>query len=456
MTCDINLPAIAFGGYFPDSTELEMLCNADCLKSLGALSLAQQRSCANDVLLIDGIAYHASATTDAMMWVFNYTCRRDAQTNERCEPIFDAWASGNAEDKACSDCVLGTYQIQLQNPLGYGPDQASNFSSLTSSCHATGYPVTQPPPNTINVTRTTTSTTTGSPVAFKPCSSTYTVKAGDDCHSISTSQKVSTNQMLYYNNLEGGCVAFPAAGAKLCMPHTCDIYTVQANDTCFGIVNTHNASFTVSQLVAWNLDINNGCNNLEMLLGNQICVSFPGDTPAVTVTAPAPGGTVAPAPSNTANGTNPRCSRYYEVKGGDTCAQVAQTLSVALADFYFLNPELNSTSCNNLIAGLSYCVQAVGDISTYPGYGGRPTNPCVGGSAAPPSSCYATTYATGEAWTFPPVVNATGSATSVNHTLIPITTMTPYPTQGTAAPTPTPHQDGMVGGCSRFYYVVCK
>lgn len=38
-----------------------------------------------------------------------------------------------------------------------------------------------------------------------------------------------------------------------------------------------------------------------------------------------------------------------------------------LKDFYFLNPEL-STDCSNLLLGLSYCVAAVGDISTYPGY----------------------------------------------------------------------------------------
>lgn len=41
--------------------------------------------------------------------------------------------------------------------------------------------------------------------------------------------------------------------------------------------------------------------------------------------------------------------------------------NIALQDFYFLNPEINA-NCTNLLLGLAYCVQAVGDISTYSGY----------------------------------------------------------------------------------------
>ncbi|KAL4872891.1 hypothetical protein BDV12DRAFT_192829 [Aspergillus spectabilis] len=43
-------------------------------------------------------------------------------------------------------------------------------------------------------------------------------------------------------------------------------------------------------------------------------------------------------------------------------------MGISLSDFYFLNPEVNSPNCTNLLTGYAYCVQAVGDISTYPGY----------------------------------------------------------------------------------------
>lgn len=125
----------------------------------------------------------------------------------------------------------------------------------------------------------------------KSCASVYVIQDGDDCHSISRSQQVSTAEMLYFNNLEAGCTHFPGAGLKLCMPHKCDVYTVKENDTCYGITDSYNNTFTMSQLISWNVDINRGCDNLEMLVGNQICVSFPGDASAPSVTGAPPGQT---------------------------------------------------------------------------------------------------------------------------------------------------------------------
>jgi LysM repeat protein len=244
VTCDYQLPSIAFGGYFPSSDDLTALCNSDCLQSLEALRISQQQSCAADVMVLSGDVYPITATVDALLYTYNYTCRRDADTGGFCAPIFDSWANGNASDESCSDCVLGTYQLQLGNSLGYNDDLAANFSSLTSSCQATGYAVTSPPPNIISATVTATTTAIA---PTKSCASIYTVKSGDDCHTISTSQNVSLNQMLYFNNLEAGCTDFPSLGVELCMPHTCQIYTVQANDTCSGIVASLN-TMTISQL----------------------------------------------------------------------------------------------------------------------------------------------------------------------------------------------------------------
>jgi hypothetical protein len=52
------------------------------------------------------------------------------------------------------------------------------------------------------------------------------------------------------------------------------------------------------------------------------------------------------------------------------------------------SPEINA-DCTNLIAGKSYCLEAVGDIATYTSYGGDgglDSNPCL--QTAAPSSCF--------------------------------------------------------------------
>lgn len=71
-----------------------------------------------------------------------------------------------------------------------------------------------------------------------------------------------------------------------------------------------------------------------------------------------------------ANGTNTRCGAYYEVKQGDSCDKITTNAvpPISFDDFLFLNPSVNK-GCSNLIPGENYCLEAVGDISTYPGYG---------------------------------------------------------------------------------------
>ncbi|KAK7960828.1 hypothetical protein PG996_011470 [Apiospora saccharicola] len=168
-----------------------MLCHPGCLRSLESLRNAQQDSCADDVMRNSGEWFPVTHTVDTLIWTFNYTCKRDASTGELCAPIFDGWANDNTgAPGACTDCVLGTYQLQLSNALGYDDDLASRFAALTSSCHATGYAVTVPPPNTISApttTATAAATAASRPAAAdnKSCASMYTVREGDDCHSIS-------------------------------------------------------------------------------------------------------------------------------------------------------------------------------------------------------------------------------------------------------------------------------
>jgi len=50
---------------------------------------------------------------------------------------------------------------------------------------------------------------------------------------------------------------------------------------------------------------------------------------------------------------------------------------MSLNDFVFLNPSINS-NCTNLLYGISYCVEPVGDINTYPGRPGYHTPGATG------------------------------------------------------------------------------
>ncbi|KAI9831287.1 MAG: hypothetical protein M1826_003726 [Phylliscum demangeonii] len=266
--------AVASGGYFPTADDLGAICTSGCLQSLEAVRQLQASVCASDQVQYGGASVRPTVQLDAFIWTYNHTCRRDAATGAFCEPIFDEWASATAppNNTTCSDCVLGVLQTQLNSYFGYDAAWAKNLSSMTSSCHATGYPVTSPAPYghpTDSVSTTpTSSTSTSSP----SCAATYPAQAGDDCHSISLAHKVSTAALLVTNALEAYCYNFPKAGTKLCLPASCDVYTVQANDTCFAITQAHKNAFTTSQLLSWNVDINRACSNMGQLVGQQICI----------------------------------------------------------------------------------------------------------------------------------------------------------------------------------------
>lgn len=72
-------------------------------------------------------------------------------------------------------------------------------------------------------------------------------------------------------------------------------------------------------------------------------------------------------PTNAPAESNGNCAEWYNVQEGDYCALISIRKHITLDDFLFLNPELD-LNCTNLLLGCAYCVRAVGDISTYPGY----------------------------------------------------------------------------------------
>lgn len=190
--------------------------------------------------------------------------------------------------------------------------------------------------------RSPTPTSTSTNSATQCSGQTYTIKDGDDCHSISTSQGIATSWLLLDNGLAAFCSDFPTSG-NLCLVNTCNVYTLQQNDTCDSVASKNN--ITTTQLLAWNPAINTGCNNLNKTVGYQICVGAPGVqyNPALTTFAVVTNAvTSATVPTDLATGTNIRCERYYTAIVGDYCNLICLKYGISLADFVFLNPAINS------------------------------------------------------------------------------------------------------------------
>lgn len=160
---------------------------------------------------------------------------------------------------------------------------------------------------------------------------------------------------------------FPTSGT-LCIRQQCSVHVVKQSDTCSGIASSNNLS--IAEFMAWNPAINGLCSNLVDMVNRTLCLSNPleeflvsNNPGSAIITTP------APIPPSVAPNTTTNCGQYYKVLPGDGCSTVSQKFHIALKDFLFLNPEVNA-NCTNLWLDYNYCVVPVGDISTYPGYGG--------------------------------------------------------------------------------------
>ncbi|KAF7884612.1 uncharacterized protein EAF02_004948 [Botrytis sinoallii] len=389
IACNITLYEVALGKLFPTVDDLSSICTDACLGALETLRAQQLLECSSsDLVVTAGETYPPTLTTDILLFTYNYTCIQDPTTNGYCYPDFFAWnndTESTTSTEVCSDCNFLIQQSQLDSPLGWDDDSARMYSSLTSSCGVTKYPVASPSPYSLDVTATVSSTANPSTTtAAYACVSMYTIQEDDTCSSISESQQVATFYLMQANNLPGYCSEIPDPGTSLCIPQSCELYTVAANDTCYEIVQNHNVTYPG--------------------------VSTAASTGSASVTTP-----IASVPTNLAPNTTTECGEYYLVLDGDDCASISIAKGISLTDFYFLNPMVNST-CGNLWTDTYYCVEAVGNIATYLEYGGTSTtkNPCSQLDA--PASCFVTTYPTTTPFTWPAVGTVTTTALLTNHT----------------------------------------
>ncbi|KAI6794616.1 hypothetical protein KC361_g5453 [Hortaea werneckii] len=287
------------------------------------------------------------------------------------------------DDQLCSDCLLGILSLDQSSGFSYNGAFESDFSAITAGCGKTGYEPTKPTAIALNESTEATAAPTPS------CASTYTVRADDTCSGICRANNVSTFALTQVNRLEAYCQSLPPTGTELCLPTSCDIYTVRQNDTCRSVAENHPSYITITQLQSSNPNLNALCTNMGQQVDTEICVGPPGDTlsvPSSTATRSPASTTTASVSANIADETDPRCARFYTVAKGDICGDISIRNNISLKDFYFLNQGINR-ECTNLFAGQSYCVSPVGDIAAYwgyrPGYG---TKKCTGEGS--PSTCY--------------------------------------------------------------------
>ncbi|TDZ67286.1 LysM domain-containing protein [Colletotrichum trifolii] len=289
-------------------------------------------------------------------------------------------------------------------------------------------------------------------------------------------------------------VVEPPSTADPATPSDCTWWhTAASSETCDLIAAAY--GLPVSDFTSYNPSLVTAC---KLVTGNSYCLErnwgIPPEVPVTTTTTSAastptsnPGNGVA-TPTPIQDGLTKNCNKFYFVKSGDGCANIASNNGVALADFYSWNPAVGST-CGGLWANVYVCVGIIGGgggsvtsqppaTTTAPGNGIATPTPIQEGMTATCNKFYfvksgdgCATIASGNSialsdfysWN-PAVGNTCGGLWANVYVCVGVigggsvpTTTAPSPasttTAGNGISTPTPIQEGMVGNCNRFYMV---
>ncbi|KAK6209368.1 hypothetical protein LQW54_006356 [Pestalotiopsis sp. IQ-011] len=370
--------------------ELSALCTESCSDSISEFRAAVATACADDIYVdpaqgnLTDYVYGTSTTNDvygtegktvgAMALVdyyflnYNLLCLKDT-TGDFC---YISTANGtNATVDDCGPCALDSFRLQIEDERSYDAELAEQYSSAVSSCGVTAAPIATPTSQFQNNNVTFSDNTTFS------CTGTYVpVETGTSCDQFAETNSMSTDQLLNINSLAGGCADWPGNNTELCVQDNCTPYVVQEGDTCSSVAN--GADITITQLVTWNPFIDPLCKNWNSKTGHVICLSspfgyvFPNETISDDDSSYTSITTAAAVPTDAMTESNHHCGKWYSVQTDEYCQLIATKNSITLADFYFLNPEINA-NCTNLWANASYCIAPVGAITTYDGYYGSST-----------------------------------------------------------------------------------
>jgi LysM repeat protein len=273
-------------------------------------------------------------------------------------------------------------------------------------------------------------------------------------------------------------------------------YLVVSGDGCYDIAASKSISLEI--FYAWNPAIGSDC--AALWLNTYVCVGLIGggtptpkpiSTPTPTSARPTStsvgNGIATPTPVQPSMIAN--CNKFYFVKTGDGCYDIAASNSISLDQFYAFNPYVQ-TDCSKLWVGYNVCVGIVGGSTPMPTPTPtpvKPTSTSVGNGVATPSpvqpsmvsncngfylvkagdGCFDIAAANGisteqfYAWN-PYVNNDCSRLWSGYNVCVRTIGFTPpksstFKTVATstkpASSTPTPVQPGMVNNCKKFYKV---
>ncbi|KAF2733509.1 hypothetical protein EJ04DRAFT_439015, partial [Polyplosphaeria fusca] len=271
---------------YEDDTTLSTLCTTTCTNALTTWLRRVAGACMTRFVSSQGDAILPAYWVEKVLERYNLICLQNG--GKFCNAVLRDEFGVNPEDQiqtksavstvTCDDCFLKSMQTQLQMPLSSNPDLATTFTSLTKKCSKTGFSVTPPATTTLWVTSGTLPSTSGggsTPTPTGCVGVTYKIKSGDTCQSVSSSQGISTGDLLDANNLQIFCANFPKSG-NLCIPTAakCKTYTVKSGDTCASIGDDHGLTWT--QVVTWNDAFGFACQSIDKVVGWTACVSNPG------------------------------------------------------------------------------------------------------------------------------------------------------------------------------------
>ena len=238
-------PLYISGGGYLDAGALGTLCTSTCASALSSFQLDTEKACGTAAYTFPGnYSRTVPNIVDPVVWAYKVACLQSGDTY--CLPTV---TNTSVSIAPCSDCFLKYEAAMLESAYGQRRVSPAAFSSLLSSCSspAASYPYTTPastsPASTVTATATSASTTalcTGTP---------YTVQSGDTCASIAQANSVATDRFITDNRLDYNCTAI-TAGRQLCIPQSCLLYHVQADDTCSGILA--GKGYSLNQLLSWN------------------------------------------------------------------------------------------------------------------------------------------------------------------------------------------------------------
>ncbi|KAF6817201.1 LysM domain-containing protein, partial [Colletotrichum plurivorum] len=268
---------------------VEEICTARCRASLSDLRTKIQADCdpKKDVFDYNLALYPATYIVDRYIYVYDISCYKHRDTGDACDYVLGEWRNEtDLEPSLCDDCILGPMQLEVNSPIGHTDARADAFKSAVSSCGASGYAYTSPPPYLPSQTASSpVESPTVSPQDWSAsrmsaeCATTYRVREGDTCDSIAAAQEVPSRDLAEANeDIDARCDGLEA-GRDLCLPAKCKVHPLTPGDSCESLLETYGAGR--ESLAAWNPKLYIQCDSLNATTG-YICVG----PPAIIVKSP--------------------------------------------------------------------------------------------------------------------------------------------------------------------------